>query len=112
MSDPFELPLFLEDQPLHGRIRGVGTAVRTAARFTQSSKTEPVVPFDVLVPGLSAYAEVLAKVCYMKTPGLGQRHESELLFHRVHFFPGHDARLCVTYVPGLSVTDVPGSYLV
>jgi len=30
--------------------------------------------------------------------------------HWVYSFPGHNAQSTVTYVPRISVTDVPGSY--
>src|SRR5690606_42112231 len=66
------------------------------------------VALQMLVAGLAADAELLAQTRHRETARLRQTDKANDLFHGGYFFPGHVA-LCVTHLPGLSVTYLPGS---
>ena len=75
---------------------------------------QPVEPLgrvagQVLVAGLPADAKLLAQIGDRETVRLRQRNKANEFFHRAYSGPGHGA-LCVSHLPGLSVSYLAGSY--
>jgi hypothetical protein len=74
---------------------------------------QPVEPFgrvagQVLVAGLPADPKLLAQIGDRETVRLRQRNKANEFFHRAYSGPGHGA-LCVSHLPGLSVSYLAGS---
>ena len=78
-----------------------------AARL-QTRRTEFGVARQMFVAGLAADAELFAQVGHGESPAARETDESNEFFYIGNVFPGHSP-LCVTYLPGQSVTYLPGS---
>src|SRR5690606_6904146 len=92
----------------HRFFRALRAVVRPVAARLKALQAVRRVALQMLVAGLAADAELLAQTRHRETARLRQTDKANDLFHGGYFFPGHVA-LCVTHLPGLSVTYLPGS---
>ena len=108
------------DQPLSNSLRGpIGTATRSSTAVPQSIPAPLLKPPHSLIAGLATDAELTAQLHEAHSPLLPSLDKVDLLGFRPLLFPGQHIppdgiapifAKCVTHVPGLSVTNVPGLY--
>ena len=107
-------------KPLGHCARGpVGMAMRSSATVPQPLPAICLKAPDTLVAGLATNAKLAAQIHEAYSPCLPSLDEAYLLGFEVRLFPGQHIppdemtpiiSQCVTHVPGLSVTNVPGLY--
>ncbi len=108
------------DQPLgYCQWRPIRATTRSSAPVSKSLPAILLEPILTLVPRLAAYPKLPTQRYEAHFPSLPSFNELSLLFLTTRLFPGQHTppngfhpflAQCVTHVPGLSLTNIPGLY--